>query len=231
MIRSGRDSWRAPLVGIVRAAIEGKYGAFGADRREQVLEDAWADISLAASADDLRRLIRVPDGAEDDIHNQMVVLALLALHPREALTTSTPVREVHRLVHGVSDRATRRYSPAVEDFDAPLPTALDELPQRMDEFERGVLVMARATPSEDAGAAWMLAHVLSGVIRIHYFEDGNGRTARLVCQYLLRCWGRPLLPIPKVRNDPAWKAALSSAMEGNIALLACEIEARMGRAS
>ena len=231
MTRNGIDHWRVPIMSIVRAATEGKYLALNADCRARILDAAWAAISGAADIDALYRLVRTPDTAEDDIHNQMVVLALLTIHPREALTTRTPVQEVHRLIHGINEQATRRRSRTVEDFDAPLPTAPDELPQRMDEFERGVFAMAHAAPRGDADASWILAHVLSGIIRIHYFEDGNGRTARLICQHLLRCWGRPLLPIPKVRNDPSWKVSLSSAMDGDIAFLARDLEARIGGTS
>lgn len=75
-----------------------------------------------------------------------------------------------------------------------------------------------------------LAHVFGSVIRVHPFEDGNGRTARLFAFYALKCWGRPLFPIPKVRNDSSWKVAMDSAVAGDALKLKDELFWRMEEA-
>ncbi|MCC5961139.1 MAG: Fic family protein [Rhodobacteraceae bacterium] len=76
-------------------------------------------------------------------------------------------------------------------------------------------------------AAPLLAHVFAATIRIHPFEDGNGRVARFTVQFLLTRWGMDLLPLPKVRNDPEWKRALRSAVRGELGELIDQIRNRL----
>ncbi|HVV74145.1 MAG TPA: Fic family protein, partial [Verrucomicrobiae bacterium] len=73
-------------------------------------------------------------------------------------------------------------------------------------------------------------HIFGSLIRIHPFEDGNGRTARLFAFYALRCWGLPLFPIPKIRNDRKWKLALGCAVGGDALKLMRELYWRMDEA-
>lgn len=117
----------------------------------------------------------------------------------------------------------------VNDFNGVPPVRVGDIPAALRELEllcSWAIGEARLSPLSGRGA--LLAHIFSSVIRIHPFKDANGRTARFLVQYALYDWGMALLPIPKVRNDSAWRDALGRAMSGDIRPLGAEFFRRLG---
>lgn len=128
---------------------------------------------------------------------------------------SSPVTRIHALASGVDPLHSLRSTRFVEDFGGDVPTRVDEVGVRLDELERLVVTLSRTKPLCDRVKATLLAHVFSSIIRIHPFQDGNGRVARFTVLYLITCWEVDPFLIPKVRNSRAWKSALASAVEGD----------------
>jgi len=166
----------------------------------------------------------------DDIKNQTVVLTLVDVYWCNPPKLDRPLTTLNASSFGRST-PTFRVSSHVEDFGGEVPTPKREIRARLDELERLCKQSVRCMgDSRLEDKAWMLAHIFGSLIRIHPFEDGNGRTARLFVFYALRCWGLPLFPIPKVRNNRRWKLALDSAVTGDAPKLKQELYWRMEKA-
>jgi hypothetical protein len=196
-------------------AISNKYQ----DAPESVLaarSRQYFDSYLPVHAEsELLARLRPLQGFEDDISNQVLVLLLIERHWR-LQAPQDPLRSLHAAAFGISRTERRlRSSETVADYDGPLPhvehvgVLLQELELLV---ERLVPVLAGAPARSQAT---FLAHLLSSIIRIHPFEDGNGRVARLCVQLCSRTWGRPFMVLPKVRNDSTWLASLSAAVHDN----------------
>lgn len=64
-----------------------------------------------------------------------------------------------------------------------------------------------------------ISYVYHAVTRIHPFEDGNGRTGRLLVNLFLRRHNLPHIVIPKVDNEQKMRLALRAADMGDMKLL------------
>lgn len=65
----------------------------------------------------------------------------------------------------------------------------------------------------------LIAKVYHQITKIHPFSDGNGRTARLFINFLLRKYNLPYISVPKVDNEKKMRAALRAADMGDLTLL------------
>jgi fido (protein-threonine AMPylation protein) len=140
-----------------------------------------------------------------------------------------PIATIHRFVFGktVADGALRK-SEFVLDFGGVPPTSPQQIAAALFELE---LQTERLLPALVGSAtrekAVFLAHLFSSIIRVHPFEDGNGRVARFTVLLALRYWNLPYVMVPKVRNDKSWKEALELAIHGNIGNLTIEFLNKM----
>jgi fido (protein-threonine AMPylation protein) len=99
----------------------------------------------------------------------------------------------------------------------------------MADINRRIVAAVGEPPDGDREKAAALADIFMRIIKVHPFKDGNGRTARVAVQYCLRSWGMDYIVIPKVRNDPVWKAALGAAMDGSLQAMTAFLVERMAR--
>ena len=213
----------------VSAAILNKYTDASPTEIAEAISTIVDEVRDDSESELVSRLRPVRSVA-DDITNQTVVLTLIERYWSRPPKLDTPLTTLNASSFGRTMPVFRSAN-YVEDFGGKVPTPKGEIRARLDELERlcrqSVCCMGDSRLEDKA---LVLAHIFGSLIRIHPFEDGNGRTARLFVFYALRCWGLPLFPIPKVRNDRRWKAALDAAVAGDALKLKKELYWRMEEA-
>jgi len=130
------------------------------------------------------------------------------LAARNAAIREVDVRSIHALVVGRSQKdVAGRYATTtrlIAGSSVVFPPAAD-IPARMAEFTARI---AAALPDPDSAFE---AHL--GLVAIHPFEDGNGRTAQLLMNLLLVRGGYPPVPIGPAER-PDYLEALETAQLG-----------------
>jgi Fic family protein len=130
------------------------------------------------------------------------------------------LEHIHAAIYGHDPaHVSYRKSESVPDFAASLAVSPADVPQRAAAINRQIAGVDRLKAGDPLEQAAFLAGLFAAIIAVHPFEDGNGRTARLAVQFCLRRWGRPLLSLPKVRNDAQWRLALAKAVAGDASVL------------
>jgi hypothetical protein len=210
----------------VREAILGKYRLDAAEVRSAVTDTIWA-VGGASEAE-LLALLTPISSALDDIRNQTIVLLLMERFWRFSVPPR-PISALHAASQGHPGKPEGwRTEALVPDFGGVPPTPPAAIPAAIEEVERVVVAMVGAlSGARVAAQAAFLAYTHAAIVRIHPFPDGNGRAARFTAQLLLRSWGRALMPLPKVRNDAAWRCALAGAIDGDSRALANEFRKRL----
>lgn len=211
----------------VADAIAGKYPVVTAGQVAAMVDEAAGRCWQAPDPAALRALARPVGGVEDDILNQVVCLTFIERFGADPDLAHAPLAILHRLASASPAEATKRSTTAVKDYPGQLPTPLSEIDARFDELQMLVRSLAEAAIGATRTRSRLLAHVFAAIIRIHYYDDGNGRLARFVVQYLMRRWQGPIIVLPKVRNDPEWKSALEQGVAGNIEPLARQFAIRL----
>lgn len=220
-------SSKSTIETLVREAIGQKYDSMKDHDVGAAFEGAWVGATASASEDDLTRLLRPITAGRIDVQNQVVV-ALLIDRYWCRVQLQRPISSIHGAVYGIGDQRALRTTSYVNDYGGEVLTPLTEIPSRLDELERMAETLMPAMVNADiAVQAKFLALMISSIIRVHPFADGNGRAARMYAQYSLRSWGRPFLPLPKVRKDERWRSAMSSAVRGQHNELAAFIERKL----
>jgi hypothetical protein len=213
---------------VIREAIEGKYKRFDEAVFDVILSEAWTVARQCPDEASLLAQLHMIGGLLDDVVNHVVVLHLIDRFWSNALL-SRPIARLHRAIMNAPDPTTsKRNTRAIADFGGEIPTELTNIDGAINELE---LMMERFVPvfrgRDEMAQAVFLSHLFSSIVRIHPFQDGNGRTARLAVQYCVRAWGRGFVPLPKIRNSETWRTALEEAVAGDIGLLAGEFAARL----
>jgi len=217
------------LSSLITAAVLNKYGKTSCAEVEPIVARIIDAVRGDTESQLISRLRPVRD-LVDDVSNQTIVLTLIERNWSNPPKLEHPLTMLNNSSFGriIPSFRTRDY---VEDFGREVPTPRSEIPARLDELERlSQQSVCGMNVGSLADKALILAHIIGSLIRVHPFEDGNGRTARLFTFYALQCWRLPLFPIPKVRNDAGWKDAMDSAVAGNASKLKNELVWRMEEA-
>ena len=166
---------------------------------------------------------------ESDIHNQVKTMYLIENDWSQCVSFPSPLFTIHKTVYGYTNpHEFIRSTDTVVDYKKDIQVEIVGILPRLNELER---ISCQLLPCLKNGntiiQSHFLAHMISSIIRIHPFQDGNGRLARMYTYYALKTWGKPYFIIPKVRNDQSWKNALGLAIDGKINDLAELIKLRI----
>jgi hypothetical protein len=208
------------------SAIEGKYASVDHEYVENCVAELSAAFQAHGDMAKIRKLVSECNSADRDITNQFVVLTLLDHDVGYFLSDGRPVKCLFEHVYGTTAQVGKRSQATVEDYGHEPINPLEVEP-RLDELERLLVSVCSLETLDAMPAAKVLAFTFSRIIEIHYFSDGNGRVARFVIQLMLRCWNRPLMPLPKVRNDAVWKSAVAASVSGDLRPLEQEFRRRL----
>lgn len=219
---------RIVVASVISEALEHKYPSFDAIKLATVVKNAWKAIADIPDESALLAQLCAIDGLAEDITNHVIVLEVIArFWSREPVRG--PIGRLHQAIMNAPDmKRAKRVTHHVADFGGEVPTKLIDVEGALNELELLVERFMRPLGSQSASVqSVFLAHLFSSIVRVHPFQDGNGRTARLVVQYCLKSWDRSFMPIPKVRNSLQWRAALEQAIAGDIGPLTFEFESRL----
>lgn len=210
----------------IAAAVKNKY----VNATNNDIENIVSETIVNIQKDDELQLVsklRPVITMNDDVINQTIVLTLIERNWTNPPKLEYPLTKINMSLSGEAKPKfrTRDY---VEDLGGKAPTNIQEIASRLDELERLCRQSVRSMNGDSLeDKAMILAHIYGSLIRIHPFEDGNGRTARLFVFYALRCWRLPIFVIPKVRNNIAWKEAMECAVAGDGRKLVIELKTRI----
>lgn len=211
----------------VSQATERKYQDSEAGTVCSAVEDALA-ATKGLDEQALLAVLGKVGSLRDDVRNQTIVLVLIDRYWRSS-RPSNIISRLHAAACGHPfEVVLYRKSAVVADFGGSPPIAAADVPGAFGELE---LVVERLAPTLMGSArevrAMFLAHLFSSIIRIHPFEDGNGRAARFTVQYCLRVWNLPWMPLPKFRNDRTWADAMVASVNGDIEPLVEQFRQRL----
>lgn len=81
---------------------------------------------------------------------------------------------------------------------------------------RFVGAQKKLTPDDLEGIINLIAMAYHGITKIHPFSDGNGRSARLFINLILRRYDLPYILVPKVDNEKYMREVLRAADMGDL---------------
>jgi prophage maintenance system killer protein len=209
------------LVTLIHSAIENKYDAVDAEETVRALVRKALQGPEGGAVGQTAGILVPTHDLESDAVNQLRCYLLIERVLRFEKPSLVLVKRIHGAVCGVArDEIRFRDVEYVEDYGGYVPTPVDEIPRKLQEFEALLERADDYAVSTIPEQATFLAEIFATMIRVHPFQDGNGRTARMLVEYCLRRWGREFVVLPKVRNDVVWKDALSLAVSGEYGQLA-----------
>lgn len=219
--------WGDVACKFVYGAVEGKYQSLNEELVRSMVDGVFAS-GQTLDESGLMGLLRPVRSFREDIENQAVVLLILDRYWRR----NRPAGIV-QLLHSATLGAPRsqpqfRRMVRVKDFPGELRVSVADIPGAFGELELAIAELGPVFAECGVAAkATFLAWIFSEIIRVHPFEDGNGRTARFTVQYCLRLWDLPFMVLPKVRNDVHWAKVVTDAVNGKSSGLSAEFARRL----
>lgn len=134
--------------------------------------------------------------------------------------TTTLLQELHYLVFEKVDQRAGNFRDAYIELrnSALIPSFPFAIAADMRDFNSWLVAAQKETGRNDLEKIIeLITRCYHSVTRIHPFSDGNGRTARLFTNLMLRRYGLPYVFVPKVDNIKEMRTVLRAADMGDMA--------------
>ncbi|MCX6814714.1 MAG: Fic family protein [Candidatus Aenigmarchaeota archaeon] len=130
------------------------------------------------------------------INHQKAFEFLEGLTKKESRITEQTIKEIHRIIQaGIDDEYAGRY----RDVNVRIlgavksPPRFEKVPEKMKEFVKRI-----SSNPDRLNRIELAAYIHYGLVEVHPFTDGNGRTARLLMNIFLMRHGYPVTMVLKV---------------------------------
>ena len=130
------------------------------------------------------------------INHQKAFEFLEGITNKSSTITEQTIKDIHRIIlSGIDDQYAGRY----RDVNVRIlgavksPPRFEKVPERMEDFVKRI----NSNPG-NINTVEMAAYIHYGIVGIHPFTDGNGRTARLLMNLFLMKHGYPVTMVLKV---------------------------------
>lgn len=208
------------LTKLIHAAIEWKYGDRSLSDIREIVTKALEAFRKTTSEQSLLHRREPTVSFQTDVVNHARCLYAIEVYWRFMPPSRDFVQKVHAVTCGIrlSDVKTRtdRYVP---DYGGLVPWKIQDIDSGFKAIVRKLSEVDQFSEASATDKGLFLAEMFASLIRVHPFQDGNGRTARMLIQFCLRYWENDYIVVPKVCNNQQWKRTLDEGVKGKLSKL------------
>lgn len=205
---------------LIHAAIEWKYGDHSLSDVREIVTKALQAFGQTSSERSLLQSRTVSTDFRSDVVNQARCLYAIEVYWRFMPPGRSFVRKVHAVTCGIRISDVKiRTDRFIPDYGGLVPWKPQDIDSGLKAIAKELSEVDQFSEASAADRALFLAELFAALIRVHPFQDGNGRAARMLIQYCLRYWENDYIVVPKVRNNKHWKKDLDEGVQGKFSRL------------
>ena len=205
---------------LIHAAIKRKYDDYTLSDIKMAVAEGLRAFRQTNSERALLQRCTVTKDFNSDVINHARCFYAIEKYWRHTPPRRGFVRKVHAVSYGIRINAVKkRTDNYVPDYGGLVLCETQDIDSGLKVITRTLSKVEQFSDVSASDKGIFLAELFAEIIRVHPFQDGNGRTARMLTQYCLRYWGNDYIIVPKVRNNKQWKNNLEEAVQGRFSSL------------